>query len=646
MALRVQPEGEILLWLKLSLVAEVLLAGNWLMFSITFGKVNFKNTLKKWKWILRIAYLFSGALIILLLTRNQAMMLEHPRIITLGAIAAYSHIFLLLIVIASLMNLENTFRSSAGLERWRIKYFLFGIGAVLVFHFYFLSQRVLYFVIDMNNIYVMSSVIITANILIVYSIIRTGVVDRDLYVSRRVIYTSISMITIGLYSIIVALLAKFLTSFHLNNYIKLDIILIFFATLAIILVFYKESFRRKIKRIINRNFKKSKYVYQDEWLVFSEELSQSGNCKELCENFLKTLSERIFVHTLSLWLFDENQFELHLGSSKNLHLEKMKIDNERIIQYLYENNKIINKDDLKDNKEFLPIRNEISALFDHTKAVLFVPLKSGSSWIGLLTLGEIQTGEAYDEVEDYNLLRSIAAHAASGIQNASMFEERMRTRELETFNRLSSFVMHDLKNATTMLSMVVQNAKKNLCDPEFQKDSLETISSAVFKMKNMISNLSALPDELVLQRRDLDINELINEAIDKISINDLHQMKIARRFGQIPLVSADPEEMNKVVHNLLLNACEALNGRGVIKVSTVANGGKVVVSVSDTGAGMTREFVENGLFQPFRSSKKNGLGIGVYQCKTIVEAHNGRIEVYSKPGKGSTFSVHLPVHNQ
>jgi len=194
--------------------------------------------------------------------------------------------------------------------------------------------------------------------------------------------------------------------------------------------------------------------------------------------------------------------------------------------------------------------------------------------------------------------------------------------------------------------MVVQNAKKNLCDPEFQKDALETISSAVFKMKNMISNLSAFPDELELQRRDLDINELINEAIDKFSINDFHQMKIARRVGQIPLVSADQEEMHKVVHNLLLNACEAANGRGVIKVSTVANGENVVLSVSDTGPGMTREFVEDGLFQPFRSTKKNGLGIGLYQCKTIVEAHNGRIEVDSKPGKGSTFSVHLPVHNQ
>ena len=89
MALRVQTEGEILLWIKLSLVGEMLLAGNWLLFSITFGKVNFKTTLKKWKWVLPIAYLFPGVLIVSLLTRHQAMMLEHPRIITLGAIAAY-----------------------------------------------------------------------------------------------------------------------------------------------------------------------------------------------------------------------------------------------------------------------------------------------------------------------------------------------------------------------------------------------------------------------------------------------------------------------------------------------------------------------------------------------------------------------------
>ena len=647
MALRVQTEGEILLWIKLSLVGEMLLAGNWLLFSVTFGKVNFKTALKKWKWVLPFSYLFLGVLVVSLFITHQAMTLGHPRVIMLGALARYFHISLLLIVITSLMSLENTFRSSAGQERWRIKYFLFGIGAILVFYVYVLCQRLLYYAIDMNNIYMMSSVVLIANILIVYSIIRTGVVDRDIYVSRKVIYASISLLAIGLYSIIVALIAKMLKSFHMTNYLKLDVLLIFFAILFLIITFYKESLRRKIKAIINRNFKKSKYVYRDEWLVFSTELSKSVSCNELCQMFLKTLSERVFVHTISLWLVEEDQSAFHIACSRNLKISNHQINtNDRVIQYLYEQNKPFSRNDLMNNNNALQMSREISALLHDTKAELLVPLKLGNRWIGLLTLGGIQTGQPYDVEEDYSLLQSVAAHAASAIHNVRLFDEHMRTRELETFNRLSSFVIHDLKNATTMLSMVVQNAKKHLCDREFQKDAFESISSAVGKMKNTISSLSALPAELMLQQQDLDLNELINEAIDKFAINDFYQVSIERRLGQIPLVNADAEEMHKVVYNLLLNASEALNGRGLITISTIANGDHVVFSVTDDGLGMSQEFVKDALFKPFRSTKNNGLGIGMYQCKTLVEAHKGRITVDSEPGKGSTFSVHLPVHNQ
>ena len=647
MALKAPTGEKMLLWKSLSLVGEMLLAGNWLLFSVAFGKVNFKTALKKWKWVLPFTYLFPSVLVVSLFITHQAMTLGQPRLIMLGALARYFHISLLLLVITSLMNLENTFRSSAGLERWRIKYFLFGIGAILVFYVYTLCQRLLYYAIDMNTIYIMSPVLIAANILIIYSIIRTGVVDGDIYISRRVIYTSISLIAIGLYSIIIALLAKIVKLFHVSSYLKLDVLLIFFAILAMVITFYKESFRRKVKTTINRNFKKSKYVYRDELLVFSTELSKSVSCKELCESFLKTLSERIFVNTLSLWLVGKNQTNLHIISSHNLEMTNTQIKTgDRTIQYLYEQNKPSSKLDLMRNKKLLPISKEFSTVLDNTKAELLVPLKFGNRWIGLLTLGGIQTGEAYDVEEDYNLLQSVAAHAASAIHNARLFDEQMRTRELETFNRLSSFVMHDLKNATSMLSMVVQNAKKHLCDSEFQEDALQSISSAVAKMKNMINSLSAFPAELMLQEQDLDLNELINEGIENFASNNFSQVSIERRLGHIPLVNADAEEMHKVVHNLLLNANEALNGRGLITISTVANGDHVVFSVTDDGPGMSQEFVKNALFQPFRSTKKNGLGIGMYQCKTLVEAHNGRIEVDSKPGKGSTFSVCLPACNQ
>jgi len=213
---------------------------------------------------------------------------------------------------------------------------------------------------------------------------------------------------------------------------------------------------------------------------------------------------------------------------------------------------------------------------------------------------------------------------------------------MQAFHRLSSFVMHDLKNMTSMLSIVAQNAEKHLHNPEFQKDALQTISEAVARMKKMIHSLSDVPDQLKLQTRELDLNELLDDAVEKAccSIKDL---RVERRLGRLPAVQVDPDEIRKVVDNLLLNAFEAMDGASRVEVATEAKDDHVVFSVRDNGQGMTKEFMEKSLFQPFKSTKKKGLGIGLYQCKAIVEAHGGWIDVVSEPGEGSTFSVHLPV---
>jgi putative PEP-CTERM system histidine kinase len=263
--------------------------------------------------------------------------------------------------------------------------------------------------------------------------------------------------------------------------------------------------------------------------------------------------------------------------------------------------------------------------------------------VGLITLGEIRGGERFDEQDDYDLLKSAAAHAASAISNARLFEERMRAKEMEAFHRLSSFVIHDLKNTTSTLSMITENAKKHMSNPDFQKDALRSISGAVAKMQRMIGSLSHLPDRLELQLEDCDLNNLINEALERLSINGSGQVKIDTKLGRLPHIRADVAEIHKVVYNLLLNACEAVDDEGRIKVRSRTNGDMVVLSVSDNGPGMSKEFMENSLFQPFKSTKKKGFGTGMYQCKTIVEAHEGWIEVESEEDMGTTFSVYLPM---
>ena len=158
----------------------------------------------------------------------------------------------------------------------------------------------------------------------------------------------------------------------------------------------------------------------------------------------------------------------------------------------------------------------------------------------------------------------------------------------------------------------------------------------------MIENLSAAPSQLALQLNDVDLNSLIKDAVGKLPINGAGHVQIHTDFSRLPRIRADVDELYKVIHNLLLNACEAMNDSGHIRVSTRVNGSHVVLSVQDNGPGMSPEFKDTSLFKPFCSTKKRGLGIGLYQCKTIVEAHSGRIEVESELGKGTTFRVLLP----
>jgi len=634
----------VLLWTRVSQLGEMLFAGSWLLFSAIFAKEDIRTVIKKWRWVIPFICILPVALYAFLFLIHNSMSLDAMRLIRLGQAAKFFHIALLIIVIATLVKLENTFRSSSGLDRWRIKYMIFGIGAILAFYIYILSQRLLYNVIDLNDIYIMSAAIIAGNCMMVFAIIRNKIVDGDIYVSRKVIYSSFSLIAIGLYTIVIALSAQLLKSFDIHKDLRLDVLLIFFAAVVLIVVFYKESFRRKTKAFINRQFKKSKYVYQDEWLAFSTELSKKVSTQEICESFLVTLSERIFVKYTSIWLTDENQVWLHHAASRNMEPPSFNIStDDKIIRHLKYKNQPLSKTDIFTNRALLPVSEEIEALFERTNAELLVPLVLVDRWVGLLTLGKLQTGDDYDEIEDFGLLKSIAAHAASAISNARLFEETMRAGELQAFHRLSSFMMHDLKNSTAMLSMVVQNARQHFQNPEFQKDAMQTITAAVARMEKMINSLTNLSDQLELNLKYLDLNELVNEAVGSLAFDDSKQVAIEKKLTPIPRFKADADELNKVVHNLLINAYDALNADGHISVSTYKDGDQAILSVSDNGSGITREFISDSLFKPFRSTKKKGLGIGLYQCKTIVEGHGGWIEVESKPGKGTTFFIHLPI---
>jgi len=157
----------------------------------------------------------------------------------------------------------------------------------------------------------------------------------------------------------------------------------------------------------------------------------------------------------------------------------------------------------------------------------------------------------------------------------------------------------------------------------------------------MVGRLSLLRHEFKLQPTEGDLNAVITETLKSVDLGP--QYVLSKNFNALPTVLMDEEQVAKVVTNLVLNAREAITGAGEIRLETHQSNEWVILTVSDSGSGMTTEFIERSLFRPFQTTKKNGLGIGMFQSKMIVETHGGRIAVASELGRGTTFQVFLPV---
>jgi putative PEP-CTERM system histidine kinase len=266
-----------------------------------------------------------------------------------------------------------------------------------------------------------------------------------------------------------------------------------------------------------------------------------------------------------------------------------------------------------------------------------VPLAAGENMLGFITLGD-RVNYIPLTHQEYDLLKCVADHIASILLNFQLSRSLVQAKEMEAFQTIAAFFIHDLKNTASTLNLTLQNLPKHFDNPEFRKDALKAISKSVSHIQELISRLTLFRQKIELNPKEVNLNDLLQSTIPCLG----GQVPVQTEFSPIDSIRADQEQLQKVFTNLLLNAREALKESGQINISTSQQNGWVVTSVSDNGCGMSPEFVAHSLFRPFKTTKKGGIGIGMFQTKTIVEAHQGRIDVESQPGRGTTFKVFLP----
>jgi len=264
-------------------------------------------------------------------------------------------------------------------------------------------------------------------------------------------------------------------------------------------------------------------------------------------------------------------------------------------------------------------------------AALAVPIRWRATPIGIMVLGPPRAGADYG-VEDVEFLAAVADQAAASI---------MAVRLSETAGQTTA-VIHDIKNSISTLSLLARNAPGNLSDPEFQRDAIATLSHTVARMRRLLVKLSSPDAETPASRTEsIDLQALIIEATTALAAN--HKVRLVRQLRPVDAVYGDRDALLRVVENLTTNAAEAIDHEGTVTVTLAQEHGHAIISVADTGCGISQDYRERHLFSPFSSTKKGGWGIGLYHTKQVVESQFGEIRVDSAVGHGTTFTVKLPL---
>jgi hypothetical protein len=531
--------------------------------------------------------------------------------------------------------LESCLRGSRRAARWRTKYLLLGVGGILLAHIFFLSQVLLFNVLMGAYLSTWAVTLLIGSGLVGISMARGSQPGRDLAVSRHLVYRSIVIGVLGAYLVAVGVLSWLLALFDIPQKIFWSSLLIFVSAVALAAVLLSEDLRWKVKRFISRNFYRTKYDYRQEWSAFTNRFASVLTPHQLGPQLVHAVADTIGATRGALYLADPPDTRYRLAGV---------VEVEQDAPFLEPQGPLLAV--LRGQRTPLLLESGAAPLHAVSRAFgegsVAVPLRWHDALLGVMLLGPERTGAPYSS-EDLDFLATVSEQAAGAIATAQLSERLAQAREFEAFHRLTSFVVHDLKNSTSALSMLAQNALANFDDPEFQRDAIQTLSSTVARMKALLAKLASGSEATARGPRPVDVAAVLREAIRPLTGNSRVTLDV--ELGQVPPVLGDADGLLRVFQNLLTNAAEAISGRGSVTVRLYEDHGWVVASVADTGCGMPPEFVQTALFVPLRSTKPGGWGIGLYQSKGVVEGHGGRIEVSSKEGEGSTLRVRLPAHS-
>ncbi len=412
--------------------------------------------------------------------------------------------------------------------------------------------------------------------------------------------------------------------------------------LAAVVVAAVPSLRAQLNVHLLKRFGRYKYDYRREWLRFIATLS-SAESEQVHNVAVRAVAQIVKSPGGIVWARPSDEsFYVPVGSWEcDIPPRSSVPESSSLIRFLERREWIV---DLIEIKKQLELYGglELDTMFEeHTDWWLIVPLLLDERLFGFIVLMKPLITFRLN-FEDHDLLKTVGKQVAMHINQAESDRRLSEISQFTTYNRLTAYLMHDLRNLIAQHLLVVQNAERFRNNPDFVDDAFDTIAHSVSRMQRLVSQLSSRP-KLPVTRR-VDAREILGTAVDQ-SVQ--RQPRPVLDVGDSPIyLRADPEQLATVIAHLIRNAQEATTGDGSVTVSCAEQNGMAQVSISDTGCGMSPDFVRERLFRPFDSTKgSESMGIGAYQAREYVRSIGGQMQVSSEVGIGTTFSLTLPPAN-
>ncbi|RZA31213.1 MAG: PEP-CTERM system histidine kinase PrsK [Lysobacteraceae bacterium] len=541
--------------------------------------------------------------------------------------------------VLGMLLVEQVYRNKAVQERWMVKFACLGIGAMFGYDFYMYTHALLFQEMS-AEVWDARGVVNALAVPLIGTAVKRGksLVATPLALSRRVMFHSAALLGSAIYLLAMGSAGYYLKYFGGDWGTLMQVVFLCGALLLLAGILFSGTFRAWLKVFISKHFYSYGYDYREEWMRFTRTLSEHG--PNLGERAIEAVAALVESPGGVLWQRRANDVYEPVACWQVTVRESEPADS-NFCRFLENTQWVVDLHEyraLPDKYGDLVLPDWLAAF---PRAWVVVPLMLHGKLFGFVVLQTSRSPVALNW-EVFDLLEIAGSQAASYLAQQDASNDLLVARQFESFNRMSTFVVHDLKNLVLQLSLMNANAEKHRDNPEFQRDMLDTVTHSIQKMKMMLQKLSR--NDAPVKPLPLTVDRVVRQAI---ALKDAFEPRPVLRVEHGALqVLADSERLERVLGHLIQNAIEATPKSGQVSIGIRREAGSAVVEIADTGSGMSEEFIRERLFRPFESTKPAGMGIGLFESREYIHELGGKLELTSAPGAGTTFTVSLPLYSE